>query len=375
MRTTLLLSALASAALVIACSAADKRSGFEPGPDPNALTDGGGPSLGEVKDTGPTKCATATAAAVKPPIDIIIVVDQSGSMSEELASVKANINTMSTLLDKAGIDYHVVMIGTVGTGTYDICVPPPLGGPNCGSNGKKYRAVNEHIESNDALTLVLKTLDSPPGSPTAWRDFLRPEAEKIFIPVTDDDAKNASFQPLNPNQWDADLLAKGTGGTTSPLFGTDALRKYKFYPIAGAQDYPSEVKCSSAVNNSSVYLELAKMTGGEWFNVCSGAFAPVFTKIGSVLSAQSACEMTIPTPENGGELDPDKVNVRFTSSDGKTKTDLLQDKTKGCADGANGWQYSEDGTKILLCGEDCETARNDPGSRVDVEFGCQTKVK
>lgn len=367
MRTTLLLSALASAALIVACSAAEKRSGFEPPPPENG-TDGG-PSLGPAADAGPTKCATAQAAAIKPPIDIIVIVDQSGSMSEEISSLKGSLNNLSTMLDKTNIDYHVVMIGTVGTGTFDVCIPPPLGGASCASNGTKFRTVNTNVQSNDALTIILSTLDQATG-PKSWRDFLRPDALKIFIPVTDDDALGNDFKAMNPNQYDADLLAKGGG-----LFGTDALRKYVFYPIAGADTFPSESKCSSAVNNGSVYLALAKMTHGKWFPVCSGSFAPVFTEIGTVLSAQVACELAIPTPTSGGELDPDKVNVKFTSADGKTVNDILQDKTKRCADGANGWQYSDDGTKILLCGDDCEAARNDPGSKVDVEFGCQTKVK
>ena len=374
MRTKLLLAALGSAAVVIAaCSSADKRSGFELPSD--AGVDAASPptpSLGSVIDAGPTKCATATAAGIKPPIDIIVIVDQSGSMNEELASIKANINTLSTLLDKTGIDYHVVMIGEIGTGTYQICVPPPLGGPSCASNGKTFRAVNQHVESNDALDLILKTLDAPPGDPKAWRDFLRPAALKVFIPVTDDNALRSSspYGPINPAQWDADLLGKG--GT---LFGTDAQRLYRFYPIAGAAAFPSETVCgSSVVNNGAVYLQLAKMSNGKWFPICSNSFAPTFTEIGTELSAQVACELSVPTPASGGELDPDKVNVTFTSSDGKTTTDVLQDKSADCAS-VDGWQYSEDGSKILLCGADCEAARSDPGSRIDVEFGCQTKVK
>ena len=374
MRSTLFLSALlSSAALIVACSATEKRSGFE---RVNDDADGGegGPLLGPAIDAGPTKCATAVAAGIKPPIDIIVIVDQSGSMSTELAAVKASINNLSTMLDKTGIDYHVVMIGTVGTGTYDICVPPPLGGPACASNGKTFRTVNTNVQSWDALTIILKTLDEPVGSTKAWRDFLRPDALKIFIPVTDDNATttgNYSDPLMNPAQYDADLLAKGGG-----LFGTDAKRNYVFYPIAGAAAFPSEAECGTDVeNNGSVYLELAKMTNGKWFPICTGSFAPVFTEIGTVLSAQVACELAIPTPENGGELDPEKVNVKFTSSDGKTTHDILQDKSADCQDGANGWQYSADGTKILLCGDDCEAARNDPGSKVNVEFGCQTKVK
>jgi hypothetical protein len=286
-------------------------------------------------------------------------------MDEESASIKSSINNLSTILIKTGIDYHVVMIAQPnGHGDYNVCVPPPLGGPNCGSNGTTFRLVNEYIYSTDGLELTLKTLDATSGD-TQWADFLRPNALKIFIPVTDDNSDG-----LSAVKFDAQLLGKANGA-----FGTDAARNYKFYPIMGASTFPSEVKCTSAVNNGSVYLELAKMTGGKWFPVCTASFAPVFDEIGSTLAFQSACEMAIPTPANGGELDPNKVNVKFTSSDGSTTNVILQDNSAGCQDGADGWQYSEDNSKVLLCGPTCETARNDPGSRVDVEFGCATQVK
>jgi hypothetical protein len=367
MRTRLFFSALAAAGLFIACGAADKRSSFNT-TDPDGSVGEGGPSFTPSQDAGANNCATATAAAVKPPLDIIVIVDQSESMDEEIVSVKASINNLSTILNATGIDYHVVMIATkdgANSPPYNVCVPPPLGGPNCDSNGSTFRLVNEFIYSNDGLKLTLATLDATAGD-KVWADFLRPNALKVFIPVTDDDSTQMSAV-----NFDAQLLGKAGGA-----FGTDTARNYRFYPIIGASTFPSETKCGSgAVNNGPVYIALTKMTGGKWFPVCTADFAPVFNEIGSTLAAQSACELSIPTPANGGELDPDKVNVKFTSADGKKVEVVLQDKSAGCEDGANGWQYSADGKKVLLCGAACEEARNDPGSKVDVEFGCATQVK
>jgi len=294
-----------------------------------------------------------------------VVVDQSGSMSEELLTLKSSINNLSNVLASGGIDYRVVMVGTVGTGTYEVCVPPPLGGADCQSNGTKFRAVNAHVESNDALSILLSTLGEASG-PRAWKDFLRPEAEKVFVPVTDDNALGNDFAPLNPLQWDADLLATGS-------FGTAAKRDYAFYPIAGTNAYPAETVCSSAVNNGSVYLELAKLTHGKWFSVCSASFGPTFTAIGAALGARTACERSIPA-SGGAPFDPKKVNLTFTSSDGKTSRDILQE-TADCDAGADGWKYTADGKKLLLCGAACDAAKSDPGSKVSIEFGCATQVR
>jgi hypothetical protein len=65
---------------------------------------------------------------------------------------------------------------------------------------------------------------------------------------------------------------------------------------------------------------------------------------------------------------------QVTSPDGSTSV-IVQDKSAGCQDGANGWQYSADGTKVLLCGSACDEVRSDPNAKVDIEFGCETKVK
>lgn len=353
--------ALAALAAAVACSSSTTRSGFE---DPNAASgDSGAPPPIQATDAGAApSCVTAKAAAIKPPVDLIVVVDQSGSMSDEIASVKSNINNLSTILSKVGIDYRVVMIGTVGNGTYDLCVPPPLGGPGCASNGSIYRTVDRNVQSNDALSIILETIDKTSG-PMLWRDFLRPDAQKIFIPVTDDNST------LGAVQFDAQIIGKGP-------FGNDAKRNYVFYPIAGANAFPAETKCTSAVNNGSVYLELAKMTGGKWFPVCdTSSFASVFSEIGKSVAASVACELSIPTPANGDEIDPTRVNVKLTGPDGKTTTEVLQDTSAGCDAGANGWQYSADGTKVLLCGDACNSVREETGTKVDIEFGCQTKVK
>ena len=44
-----------------------------------------------------------------------------------------------------------------------------------------------------------------------------------------------------------------------------------------------------------------------------------------------------------------------------------------CDAGADGWQYSEDMTKIRLCGAMCQRVREDQGGRVDVVIGCPSQ--
>jgi hypothetical protein len=68
-------------------------------------------------------------------------------------------------------------------------------------------------------------------------------------------------------------------------------------------------------------------------------------------------------------IDRGRVNVLFTPSDGKTKT-IGRDPSKTACN--QGWQYSPDGSSILLCGDACDAAKADIGAKVEILFGCQT---
>lgn len=86
------------------------------------------------------------------------------------------------------------------------------------------------------------------------------------------------------------------------------------------------------------------------------------------------CEFDVPAPEEGGTVDYTKVNVKYSSGDGEAQM-IPQDNTTDCSDPANqGWQYSQDKTKIILCGEICETVRNDNQASISIQLGCETVI-
>ncbi len=324
---------------------------------------------------GDTTCATSEVLAAKPPVDVIVVVDQSGSMNDDIVRVKANINKLSDYLKATGLDYRVVMIARVGTSTAatstDICVPPPLGGPltDCGattkplrnSNPPIYRTSNQTIGSVDALSKLLSTYDNPTVG-IGWKDAIRPEAYKAIVPITDDNSS------LNEVSFDTQLLAKGAG-----VFGTATARKYGAFPIMGSSTYPSEVRCGTTmVNNGPTYVKLVKLVGGKWFPLCSTDFGPLFTDMAKTIAGVVACEVAVPPPPAGEVFDPGKINVVYTPSSGGSVPIARDDKP--CASGSNGWQLSPDGTKILLCGTACTGLKADPGGKVSVQFGCAGKA-
>lgn len=81
------------------------------------------------------------------------------------------------------------------------------------------------------------------------------------------------------------------------------------------------------------------------------------------------CTYTIPTPPAGQSFEPGKVNVRYTS--GGATTDIgFNPTTDTCTEG---WQYSTDGTQIIVCGETCEMVKANSDAKIEVLFGCSTK--
>ncbi len=327
---------------------------------------GGGfvPEGGAGGGAGEAACAKSQAAAKKVPIDVIVSVDQSGSMSDDIANVKANINKLSDFLNMTKLDHRVIMVGTVGTGKYQICVPPPLGGANCAAKPPLFNTVNQNVQSKNTLSLLLSTYDLTSGD-KAWKPVLRKDALKVFVPITDDNST------LTGVEFDKQLLAKPGG-----QFGDAKKRNYVVFPIMGAPDFPKETpKCgSNAVNTGSEYISLVKLTKGKWFPICLTNFGPVFEEIAKTAASKVACELGIPEPPKGETLDPTKVNVTYTPGGTGKDEAILQDTSKPCDAGANGWQYNADKSKILLCGTACAKVQADPAAKVNVEFGCETQI-
>jgi hypothetical protein len=115
-------------------------------------------------------------------------------------------------------------------------------------------------------------------------------------------------------------------------------------------------------DNGPVYCHLDMTTEPDLAKGLAGALAQVAASLRS-------CEYPIPAPPNNRTLDPGLVNVLYTPSNGNTET-IPRDPSK--SDCNQGWQYSSDGTSIVLCGDACEAATSDVGAKVEILFGCKT---
>jgi len=91
----------------------------------------------------------------------------------------------------------------------------------------------------------------------------------------------------------------------------------------------------------------------------------------AISDASLSCQLDIPRNPSGGGVDLNQVNVTFTPGAGDVVSVLRDDRA--CDSEAQGWQYSADGTKIVLCGSICDQARSDATGQVKIALGCPTR--
>ena len=362
--------------MTAACGSSD-RSGFDSsraGNDPAGDVGGGdsngslGTSDGTSSSSGqPQSCAAQVTKANRAEVDIIVVIDTSGSMGEETDQVKQNLNDFANSIGNSGLDYNVVMIAEKpqklpisfpGFTPPGICVQPPLAGPDC-SDGPKFHHLDTDVSSTNSLQVILDQFPNYSG-------WLRPTAYKVFIEVTDDNSA------LAWNTFDQQLLAK------SPQhFGDSTTRRYIFNAICGYKRntaiLSSEV-CGTAENTGDQYQHLAKLTGGTVDSVCETSYASVFDNIAKGLITKLGCEFAVPKAEGGQQTDPDSVVVSYTPGDGSPAKPLTRvtDASK-CGANPDGWYYDNPAnpTKILFCPTTCSTAGADTAGKLDVAIGCK----
>ena len=67
-------------------------------------------------------------------VDVIFVVDNSASMEDEIAAVRANINqNFAAIVQASAVDLRVILLSLYGTSGTNICIGPPLAGAECGA--------------------------------------------------------------------------------------------------------------------------------------------------------------------------------------------------------------------------------------------------
>jgi hypothetical protein len=366
------------------------------------------------------------------PSDIVFVIDNSGSMSDEIALVESNINTnFASIIGMSGIDYQVIMLTNHGTGSTEVCITGALSGGVTDCTGAPGDTPTFHqydldVQSLDSMCLILDTFygsnnggepDQQGLHPEGWSKWLRPEAVKVFVEISDDGINctwnNQGFNVTfgtggEPAGQNTATLFDNTLLSLSPLhFGTTLERKYQFYSIVGltakaapfsADPYlPVEpvatTTCScpasgmpppgcpanqstTAYSAGSGYQWLSKGTKALRFPVCNtGSYDAVFQDIAAgVIKATSVpCEFDLPPPGNGQEPDLNSLQLVYEHGDMSATEEfdrVPSEAACGVLDDAFWLDESTDPDRVHLCPNACDKVTDDELAEIKVRYQC-----
>jgi len=355
---------------------------------PAAAPSGSAPPAG----AEPESCATASAAVelVREPVDIIIVLDNSGSMDDEARAVESNINeSFAAILQGSGVDYRVILVSEHRERDLQdtaVCILSPLSSlAQCPSDApgtsERFFQYSTEIGSRDSFEVLLETYDGERQddfdlAPSGWSEWLRPGAKKVFLGITDDDSR------LDVAEFVASLTALGP-----EAFGADpAQPSFVWHSIVGIAERPVSTdpyvpndpietrECAGVFNAGATYQELSQLTGGLRFPICAfDGYDAVFRRIASdvVQSSRDACDFAIPAPPPGRALDLDKVSVAYQPGNGGAAQQLGQVTSAALCDAG---AFLLDDAGVHLCPDACSVVAADDSARVDVLFTCASTV-
>jgi hypothetical protein len=403
---------------------------------------------------GPPSCSGGTNVATMRtrPIDIIIGIDNSASMQSEITAVQRRINDdLAQIIQNAGIDFRVIMVARYGnvhiwrhgggndyTSAYSICIGEPLSSLDCPVDGSDSTPAVQNtpplfyhhssdIGSRDLFCKLTDSYDAPDAiparggwtsvAPNGWGEFLREEALKVFVGITDDGAglnaggtlgQCATSTGFSDDLAGAQAFDRALRTLAPDQFGAydssdpDADRNYRWYSIvgmAGNDKYnPTPLEPADSIqtlccqgdgdavacpNNSAgapltdgarsgqAYQQLSRMTGGLRYPICYHSnFDDIFNAIAAevVESAQVSCDFELHNVESS---DVESAELLFREDDDSaavafTKVDTLAD----C--GTNNW-YIPDGNPAngaTLCPDACTTVQGSKAGRLTLEVGC-----
>ncbi|WP_437836860.1 hypothetical protein [Sorangium sp. So ce1153] len=385
------------------------------------------PDAGTTGSLNPDTACVATSLQAdyeQRPADIIFIIDNSESMTEEIESVQRNINqNFASIIDRSGIDYRVIMLSRHGSSSAEqsVCIEAPLGSGSCApvpaapnSNPPHFYQYNLEVGSLDSLCLAIDTVKGaipPRGEATSpgWSQWLRPDSLKVFVEITDDGA-DCSTRSLGADKvltddgdiklydLDDDLPENENtaGGATSAeafdaalttvapeYFGTPSARNYMFFSFVGIKEntpptapWPPDLPATweqcrpGSVDPGTTYQTLSVMTGGLRYPINQyDTYDAVFQAIAdSVISgAKLSCEIEVPQAPGGHSIDLETVQIEYTPSNGGQKQTFSQVKNP---EECKAMSFYIDEGLIRLCPDTCTMAVQDNTASMNLLYGC-----
>jgi len=344
-------------------------------------------------------------------VDVIIVVDNSPSMVDEIAALEQELYpNFAYRFDAQAVDAQIILLTDHGNEPTEVCIGPPLAGPSASCNGLpgdvsgRFHHYSAPVGDHDGLCRLLDSYNGVQDGATAdefglhdegWSTWLRKDALKAIVVLSDDglsctwrgevfdDADDPSLTPATSQaavaaaDWDRQLLQRA-----SFHFGTVAQRNYQLYSFVGlaepqappihagfGPDYGLVTsQCLGATSPGFGYQWLSRATGARRYPSCNdGTYDLMFRNMASSIldGASDRCTLVVTETE---PYETDNLEVEYSPGT-QTERERFPEVADASACGGDGF-YIEDGL-IRLCPLSCQRVNQDTEGHLDLIANCK----
>jgi hypothetical protein len=367
---------LAGAALAPGCARTGQdTSGFGGGGSSSAGVGGGNGSAGSggLGNSGSglgggadaATCASEVHKGQVIPLDMFIMVDQSGSMTDEVTGPNGTTAQKWTLLVQAFTSF-LDDPGSAGLGAGIGYFPiPAIDDSSC--DAATYAAPDVPIAAlpGNASAIIASLNGHKPGGQTptvpalsgaldyakSWATS-HPTHKVVVAYATDGD----------PHGCSNDTVAVAAGVAQEAAVGTPPIQTYVI-GIGGNLTSLGQIAEGGSTGQAIIV------------NTSQDTAQQLLAAMNEIRAASAVpCVLTIPVGD-AGPVDFTKVNIVESPSDGGAPFTVLQvPGLSTCDPGTGGWYYDDPSapTRIELCSATCDAITVDLTSQVDVQLGCKT---
>lgn len=348
----------------VACGGSNEPTGIDGSGDPNAAFDTALVSDDPVGTNA--ACVTSLKSATLPTVNLVLMVDKSGSMGDPLEGgdpalkwAPVTSGMKSFFRDAASAGYAASLQFFPAAGNLSQTCAAPYDAP---------LVPLTPLSGSAPLVAALDAAKPQGGTPTlpALRgaiDFAKrtraahPDEKSAVVLVTDGEPGlmvNGSMQP-------------GCSDNDVPHVAAAAA-------AAAKESIPTYV---IGVGPALSKLDAIAQAGGTGKAFMISVADPTKTTdeltraLDAIRGAEKvSCDFALPAPPPGQRLDPKRVNVAVTEGTGAV-TPLVY--SRDCAV-ANGWRYDDASapTRVELCASTCSSVQSDAKAKLAVAFGCAT---
>ncbi|WP_413291432.1 hypothetical protein [Bdellovibrio sp. HCB337] len=195
------------------------------------------------------------------PLDMMWVIDNSGSMAKEAEAVRKNFDAFLTALNKT-TNFRLLLVSLQSNSGYGVMIPSSF-------DPSTHKQINQEVGSTNGPSLLISKLKTLP------QGYFRTDSKKIVVFVTDDNSSlsSADFTKsiLANNMWNSQDVS------VSSFIGIDAATS------------PCMAK------EGKVYKELASQTAGRTYNICMADWSAAFNDLLNSSVSKAVRRFAIPT--------------------------------------------------------------------------------